>query len=73
MFKKPKAPVNVESITAKLHNTVAELESHAEDQAYRAAVQAGAAAEALAASDAHKAEHERAKVVAGNIKSLLGA
>lgn len=71
-FKKSQRPKNVEAITAKLHDTVAELEFHADDQLSKAATQKAVAAAAEAAHDAHRVEHELAKTVAGNIKSLLG-
>lgn len=64
-------PRSVESITAKLHKTVSELDWHAEDQLNKAQGQQEAIAAAVAAHDAHKAEHERAKKVASNIKALL--
>lgn len=72
MFSKPK-PTSVESITAKLHDTVAELEQHAEGQLQLAADKKSLAIAAEAAHQAHKDEHALAKTVAGNIKSLLGA
>lgn len=71
MFSKPKAK-NVETITAKLHSTVQELEAHADEQLERASAQRVAAAAAEAAHAAHKEEHLRARTVAGNIKALLG-
>jgi len=64
---------SVETITAKLSSTVAELERHAEDQLAKADLQKAVAAAAELAHGAHKAEHELAKKVAGNIKALLGA
>jgi hypothetical protein len=70
MGKKTKS---VESITAKLHATVAELEAHANDQVQKAVDQRAAAHAAHAAADGHKAEGERAAAVASNIKALLGA
>lgn len=63
---------NVETITAKLHDTVAELQSHAEDQLHRAAIQREVATAAEAAHLAHVSEHDRARIVASNISSLLG-
>jgi hypothetical protein len=71
MFSKPK-PTSVEAITGKLHDTVAELERHAEDQLDKAYLQKCAIAAAEAAHDAHKVEHELARTVASNIKSLPG-
>jgi hypothetical protein len=75
LFGKPKyvEPKSVESITATLHDTVAELHAHAEDQLNQSFLQAAWAAEAQARHEAHKAEHERATTVAGNIKALLEA
>lgn len=69
MFNKTKS---VQLITAKLHDTVAELESHADDQLQKAEGQRAAMAAAEAAHRAHIAEHELATTVAGNIRSLLG-
>lgn len=71
-FKK-KTPASVESITAKLHDTVAELESHAEGQRELANHAKRRIADAQVALYDHNAEHERANKVAGNIKALLGA
>lgn len=70
LFKSPKS---VASITAKLNNTVDELEAHAEDQLVQANLQRDVAAEARAAEAAAVREHELAKQVATNIKALLGA
>lgn len=69
LIKKSKS---VDSITAKLNSTVAELESHAQAQLARAAVERAKAAAAKLAHEAHTAEHDRAKLVASNIKALLG-
>lgn len=66
------APKSVASITAGLSDTLAELETHAEEQAARVAFQQAVAAQALAAADEHKAESNLAIKVAGNIKTLLG-
>ncbi|OMC55415.1 hypothetical protein A5747_13570 [Mycobacterium sp. IS-836] len=66
------APKSVETITAKLHDTVAELERHAEEQLQQADRKLVLATAYSAQSDEHKAEHELATTVAGNIKSLLG-
>lgn len=70
---KNKQPKNVETITATLHATVAELEGHAENQLAHAARKAAIANAATAARDAHHVEHEKAKAVAANIKALLDA
>lgn len=70
LFDKNKS---VETITAKLTSTVAELERHADDQLVKAAAQKAAAVEAEHNHRAHFAEHELAKRVATNIKALLGA
>lgn len=73
LFSKSKPPINksVETITARLHDTVAELESHAEDQLVKAQIQQSAIAAAIAAHDGHRAEHALAKKVASNIGALL--
>jgi hypothetical protein len=71
MFEKK--PKNVETITAKLHDTVAELERHAEDQLLEADYQLVRRDAANLAHEVHKAEHALAKRVAGNIKTLLGS
>ena len=64
---------SVESITAKLSSTVEELEQHAQDQLTKANLKQQEARVLEAEHKAHKAEHELAKKVAGNIKALLGA
>ena len=69
-FNKSKS---VDSILSSLTSTVAQLELHAEEQKVKASVQKAAAAAAELAHKAHVAEHDLAKKVAGNIKSLLGA
>lgn len=66
-----KKPKSVETITAKLQSTVAELEAHAEHQLSAAAYQAGVAVEAEKRHVAHRAEYDLARTVAGNIKALL--
>lgn len=63
---------SVGTITAKLHDTLAELETHADDQLQKAAGQRDVIAAAEAAHQAHIVEHELATTVAGNIRSLLG-
>jgi hypothetical protein len=75
-FKKKVAPLpvpqSVASITTRLHDTVSDLERHADDQLYLAKSQRAIAADAEAAAAAHETEHELANTVAGNIKTLLG-
>lgn len=71
LFKKPSPPKSVEAITATLHDTVGELERHADEQLQHAENQKAVIAYAEAAHDAHKAEHALAKNVAANIKALL--
>ena len=66
-------PRTVESITAKLHGTVADLEAHANDQVQLAVDKRAQAADLHTAADYHKAEGERAAAVASNIRNLLGA
>lgn len=66
-------PKSVETITAKLHSTVAELEAHADDQLAKAQAQLDAITAATSAHHAYKDEHKRATRVAANIKDLLGA
>lgn len=63
---------SVETITAKLADTVRELEAHAEAQLNNAQVKKAEAAAARLAHEAYVAEHELATKVAGNIKKLLG-
>ncbi|RAV17548.1 hypothetical protein DQP57_00550 [Mycobacterium colombiense] len=70
MFKSDKAK-SVETITAKLADTVNELERHADEQLEKAAAQKAAAYAAEAAHAAHKAEHHLANAVASNIRALL--
>lgn len=64
-------PKSVASITAKLNDTVAELEAHADDQQAQADEYRTAVAVARANEVAAVREHELAKRVAGNIRSLL--
>lgn len=62
----------VESITAKLNSTVADLEVHAEEQLAKAYLKKAEAEAAHVAHEAHVAEHALATKVANNIKGLLG-
>jgi hypothetical protein len=63
---------SVASITAHLHDTVAELEAHMSTQYAKAADKSAAAAKALKERVAHEEEAAAASKVAQNIKALLG-
>lgn len=63
---------SVASITAHLHETVAELEAHMGDMYAKAADKSVAAAKALKEREQHVEEAAAASKVAQNIKALLG-
>ena len=62
----------VESITAGLSKTVADLEAHAAEQIEHMRLKTEAAAKALKERAEHEEEHLKATKVYQNLKALLG-